>query len=294
MTIPRQILPSRTYILTRRCAQRQYLLRPDSTVTSIFLFCVAEAVERFDITLHGYLAMSNHSHLIVRDNQGNLPRFMGHLHKMIAKAVNAYWGRWENFWASGMASAVHLVGAHDRFTKLVYLLANPVASQLVERVADWPGASSLAQHLSGKELTVHRPSGFFRDDGPMPERVQLRVERVDGFEDLTRREWSEKIAGAVRAAEDLALVERIEKDSSVLGRDAVLRAVHTDRPATIAPRRIRQPHVACRDVERRTSALAELSRFRAEHRAAVQKCREGDGSAQFPVGTYAALGSRKR
>jgi hypothetical protein len=286
MTLPRPIFPCRAYLLTRRCAQRQYLLRPDGVVESIYLYCLGEAAARYRVTLHGYMAMSNHSHLVVRDNEGNLPRFTAHLHKMIALAVNFHRGRSENFWAARPPSAVHLVGAHDRFTKLVYLLANPVASHLVARVAEWPGACSLAQSLSARTITVKRPRGFFREDGPLPDQVSLSIERVDGFEDLTQSEWSAKVAAAVRAAEDLAHVERIEKDLSVLGREAVLATSFTDRPETLEPRSGWRPYVACGDVDRRASELQEVRRFRAAHREVLRKWREGDRSTPFPAGTY--------
>ncbi|MBK6696369.1 MAG: hypothetical protein IPG50_29885 [Myxococcales bacterium] len=36
----------------------------------------------------------------MRDNLGNYPEFFAHFHKMTAKALNAYWGRWENLWAT--------------------------------------------------------------------------------------------------------------------------------------------------------------------------------------------------
>ena len=70
MTIARQVLAVRTYLLTRRCTQRQLLLRPEGVVEQIFLYCLGEAVARYGITLHGFIAMSNHEHLIVRDNEG--------------------------------------------------------------------------------------------------------------------------------------------------------------------------------------------------------------------------------
>ncbi|MCC6355521.1 MAG: hypothetical protein IT577_16655, partial [Verrucomicrobiae bacterium] len=38
MTAPRQILPGQLYLVTRRCTQRQLLLRPDETTTQIFLY----------------------------------------------------------------------------------------------------------------------------------------------------------------------------------------------------------------------------------------------------------------
>ncbi|MBK6694015.1 MAG: hypothetical protein IPG50_17690 [Myxococcales bacterium] len=162
MTLPRQVVAGRTYLTSRRCTQRQHLLRPDARVEQIYLYCLAEACERYKITLHGFIAMSNHQHLLVRDNLGNYPEFFAHFHKMIAKALNAHWGRWENLWATEQPNAVYLVEAQDRFDKLIYVLCNPVADNLVERVAEWPGASSFGQHLRGTTRTIKRPRGFFR------------------------------------------------------------------------------------------------------------------------------------
>jgi hypothetical protein len=117
------VVPGRTYLISRRCTQRQFLLRPDAFVTDTFLYCLGEAAARFDVTLHGWIALSNHEHLVVRDNRGNFPEFIAHLHKMIAKALNAHWGRWENFWATEQTNVVYLVNDQDRFDKLIYLLA---------------------------------------------------------------------------------------------------------------------------------------------------------------------------
>ena len=38
MTAPRQVLPGTTYLVTRRCAQRQFLLRPSKLVNEIFSY----------------------------------------------------------------------------------------------------------------------------------------------------------------------------------------------------------------------------------------------------------------
>lgn len=288
MTAPRQVIAGRTYLMSRRCTQRQYLLRPDARVDRIYRYCLGEAVARYGITLHAFVAMSNHQHLIVRDNHGNFPAFLGHLNKMIAKALNAHWRRFENFWATEQPNAVHLVDAQDRFDKLIYLLANPVADHLVERASDWPGACSLQQVLSGAPKIVKRPPGFFRDEGPMPAEVTLRLERLDGFGHLSAAEWKAEVERSVRIEEEKARAARAEKNIRVLGRKAVLRAAHTDQPTTVAPRRGLRPNLACRDIDRRARELQALRGFRAAHRAALQRWRSGDRTAEFPLGTYRA------
>jgi putative transposase len=286
MTLARQVVAGRTYLISRRCTQRQLLLRPEDSIEQIYLYCLGEAVARYEITLHGFIAMSNHQHLVVRDNRGNFPDFLAHLHKMIAKAVNALRGRWENLWATEQPNAVYLVEATDRFDKLVYLLANPVAGDLVEHVSDWPGACSLGMQLSGRTKTIQRPRGFFRASGAMPETVTLRIERPEGFESLSEQEWVAKLEDAVRCEEKRARDERKAAGRRVLGRKAVLRAKPTDVPTTVAPRGGLRPHLACRDKTRRIAELTALAEFRGQRHAALVRFLSGEYDVVFPDGTY--------
>jgi hypothetical protein len=290
VTVARRVVARRTYLMTRRCTQRQLLLRPDRKVEQIYLYCLGEAVLRYGITLHAFIAMSNHQHVMLRDNRANFPEFLAHFHKMIAKAMNALRGRSENFWATEQPNAVYLVEAQDRFRKLVYLLANPVAEHLVERVSDWPGACSLGLHLSGRTITVKRPRGFFRADGNMPEEVTLHLERPEGFESLTDDEWTAKVAEAVRGEEKRARNERATRGGRVLGRKAVLRAATTDAPKTVEPRRQLRPFIACRDKSRRRWELERLLAFRRARRAARLRFLADEPDVVFPHGTYRVHG----
>ncbi|MDB4946089.1 MAG: hypothetical protein JWP97_5623 [Labilithrix sp.] len=290
MTAAREVLPDRTYLITRRCTQRQLLLRPDDVVEQIYLYCLAEAVERYGVVLHAFVAMSNHQHLLVRDPRGNFPEFLGHLHKMVAKAMNTLRRRRENFWATEQPNAVHVVDAHDRFEKLVYILANPVKEHLVERVADWPGACSFGLHLSGRSITVKKPRVFFRRHGAMPDEVTLIVHRPTGFETLTEEQWSNKVADAVRAEEESARRERVRTGLRVLGRKAVLRAAPTAFARSVEPRRELKPEVACANRERRIAVLLALRSFRNRRRIALARYWAGERGVAFPAGTYRVVG----
>jgi|SRR5215510_6464258 len=44
--LPRQVLPRRFYLITRRCAPRQFLLRPDAATNNAFLYCLIDAALR--------------------------------------------------------------------------------------------------------------------------------------------------------------------------------------------------------------------------------------------------------
>ena len=47
-------------MVTRHCTQRQFLLRPDDDTNNAFLYCLAEAAQRFGIDVILPCAMSNH------------------------------------------------------------------------------------------------------------------------------------------------------------------------------------------------------------------------------------------
>ncbi len=100
MTKPRQVLPGQFYQLTRRCTQRQFLLRPDEETNNAFIYCLVEAAMRFQIDVLLPIAMSHHHHTELYDRYGNIPQFTEHFHKMLPKCMNARWGRWENFRAA--------------------------------------------------------------------------------------------------------------------------------------------------------------------------------------------------
>src|SRR4051812_4451132 len=145
---PRQVLPGQFYMLTRRCTQRQFLLRPDPVANAIIWYCLAEAAARFGIVVLLPVAMSNHIHVVRYDPNGRIIEFAEHFHKMTARSLNALRGRWENLWASEPPCLVTLVEPADVIDKLVYVATNPVNAHLVERAHQWPGVTGVVNLLS--------------------------------------------------------------------------------------------------------------------------------------------------
>src|SRR6185436_6585429 len=124
--LPRQVLPRQFYLITRRCAQRQFLLRPDAATNNAFLYCLIAAASRCEIDVLLPCAMSNHYHVVIYDRAGRYPEFIEHFHKLLARSQNALRGRWENFWSSEQTCVVKLVGREAVLDKLVYAAVNPV------------------------------------------------------------------------------------------------------------------------------------------------------------------------
>ena len=73
-------------------------------------------------------------------------------------------GRFENFWSSEKTSIVTLEEEEDVTDKLAYLMANPVAAQLVESGDLWPGVRRM-WGMGENEITVARPDIFYSKKG---------------------------------------------------------------------------------------------------------------------------------
>ena len=261
-------------------------MRPDTETNNAFIYCLAEAAERFDIEVLFTVAMSNHHHTGIYDRRGTFPAFLEHFHKLFAKCQNALRGRWENFWSSEQTSVVRLVDPHDAIEKLVYALTNPVKDGLVEKAHHWPGVSSLGAILHGKPLVASRPKHFFRDEGVMPERVALTFARPRGFEEMTAADFATLIIARIQQFEERTAAERRRAGGAVVGRRAVLRQAWRARPQEHEPRRTLRPRVAARSKWSRIEALLRNRAFHDAYLAARALFISGVRDAIFPAGTY--------
>ncbi len=273
-------------MITRRCTQRQFLMRPDRETNNAFIYCLAVAAQRYGVRVLFTIAMSNHHHTGIHDPEGNYPAFIEHFHKLFAKCQNALRGRWENFWSSEQASVVRLVDPNDVIDKMTYAITNPVKDNMVDKAHHWPGVTSLDALVHDRPLTASRPKHFFREDGPMPEVVSLSFARPEGFEHLSTAAFTAMVMDRVRSAEQAAAAEMRRTGTSVLGRKHVLLQRWSDRPGSREPRRQLNPGVAARSKWSRVEALLRNRAFRDAYAAARASFAAGIRDVIFPAGTY--------
>jgi putative transposase len=282
--MPRQIVPGRTYLITRRCTQRQFLLRPDEETNQAFVYCLAVASQRYSIAIHGFVANSNHYHSVLTDTEGRLPEFLEHFHKLVAKHQNVLHGRTENMWSSQRTSVVRLMDTEDALSKLVYTLTNPVKDQLVEKAHQWPGAISYHACLNDKVMTVQRPRRFFKAKGPMVKEIQLECLPLPSYA-ADRSTYQELLRSEIARVEADAALERKRTHRRVMGRKAVLAQQPEDRPASVKSDRGMNPQFAARDMGLRNQALGELREFYSAYFFARDMW-VSDKSIAFPPGTW--------
>jgi putative transposase len=261
--LPRQVLPRQFYLITRRCTQRQFLLRPDRATNNAFLYCLIDAASRCEIDVLLPCVMSNHYHAVIYDRAGRYPEFIEHFHKLLARSQNALRGRWENFWSSEQTCVVKLVGREAVLDKLVYTAANPVLAHLVEGAHHWPGVNGLSALLTGRPLRATRPLHFFRPDGPMPDELEisLTIPPELGAAAAVRAELRDR----VRAVELDRAAERSRTGGKIHGRRAVLAQSWRAQPETHESRRNLRPCVATRNKSTRIEALLRNRAFVVEY-----------------------------
>ncbi len=283
MTVPRKIVAGATYLVTRRCAQRQLLLRPSRTTNQVFLYLLALAASRYNILVHAFCVLSNHVHLVVSDPDARLPAFHQFLDALVARALNASLGRWEAFWAPDTYSAVALSSPSDIVDKAAYVLANPVAAGLVGSGSAWPGLWSAPERIGGDAYVVKRPEHFFDPKGVLPDEVTLHLTTPPGFD--SAEQFRSELQRALEVLEADAR-SRHHGRRGFLGVARVLAQKPTARPAPGEPRRTLSPRVAGRDKWKRIEALGRLVDFVRSYRSAWKERRAGDVNVVFPHGTY--------
>ena len=283
VTAPRQILPGRSYLVTRRCSERRFFLRPSALTNAIFLYVLAVAARLHRVEVHVFCVLSNHYHLLVTDPESRLPAFMQYLDSLVARAVNASLGRWEGFWSSENSySAVTPVAADDLVRKAAYVLGNPVSAGLVPTGREWPGLWTAPEQLGSTTLVAPRPRVFFSSTGDMPASAELVLATPRGFS--SSEEFRELVAAALNEIEDAR--RREVGARGFLGRKRVLGQSPFARPAPGEPRRELNPRVAARDKWKRIEAISRLVDFLRAYRCAWRARRAGDADVVFPAGTY--------
>jgi REP element-mobilizing transposase RayT len=290
MTAPRQVLPGTTYLVTRRCTQRQFLLRPSAELGAIFVYVLALAARRYGVQVHAFCVLSNHVHLVVTDPDARLPAFAQYLGALVARAANVLLRRSESFWAPGSFSAVALAAREDVVAKAAYVLANPVTAGLVHRAREWPGPWTAPEQLGRAALTATRPDGFFRKKGSLPDNVELQLTTPPavGHIDAFRVDVAEELDALERTAhrERGATGDEPGAPGGFLGAARVLAQDPRDHPRTWEPRGTLNPRVAARDKWKRIEVLKRLVQFLKAYRAAWRARLAGDDAALFPAGTY--------
>ena len=140
--------------------------------------------------------------------------------------------------------------------------------------------------INGTALVAKRPKHFFREDGNLPDSVELRLARPLGFEHTGHAEYAALIKERVAAFEKAKADERRASGIRVLGREHILRQDWWASPTSHEPHFNLSPRVATKSKWARIEALTRNKAFIQAYLDARRRLKAGAKDVVFPAGTW--------
>lgn len=137
----RENKPGRSWMLTSRCLESRFFLKPDPEAVQIMGFILARALRLFPgIELAAFTILSNHLHFVVTDRAGQLSDFCQYFFGKLSFEINILRGRTGTVFPRRFSAEEIVEGDSEAFARVVrYVLMNPVEARLVSTYCDWPG-----------------------------------------------------------------------------------------------------------------------------------------------------------
>ncbi|MBL4847936.1 MAG: hypothetical protein JKY65_20670 [Planctomycetes bacterium] len=221
MTQPRRLRKDQTHTVCRRTTGRIFFLKPTPKTNQVLEYALVLACSRHhpEVEVSGFASISNHYHNNLRDRVGGakskVPKFFADFNSLVARALNAQFGRGGALWDGGSYDNVEVHGYDATIAQWVYVAGQAVAAGLVERPEDWPGLTWLPEDI-GTTKRVRRPDHAFfgstsrRDLSENPW-VDLRAE-VRAEELSKRRAESDRKRGRTRKRRKQLAKERDRRE----------------------------------------------------------------------------------
>ncbi len=311
MTPPRQIIPGQTLFVTCRAVGRSFRFVPTPKVVETLRFCFFYTASKFNVSIHEFVWMSNHSHVMMTMADARLPDFMQELNSLCSRALNALRGWSGSNFEKGYNITVEL--DDDAILRhCAYTVANPCAADLVTRARHWKGLTSVSLEY-GQEIVVKRPRYGLWTPSRSPGKVQ-RKRKKDANRasyagrsliptqvafSLTRpplarvqmsdREVRAEVRSRVAELEATAEAARVKVGRRVLGmrrvREQPWFGIPQKREDMFGPK----PKASGRNKWARVEAARRSVVFKAAYVAARDAWIGGDREAVFPFGTWLML-----
>lgn len=283
MTAPREVLPNTTYLITRRCSERRFFLKPLQIVTQAFGYLVAVVAGRYGIQVHAACVLSNHYHLVITDPKATLPHFVQELNGSLARFLNRLYHRKESVFPPGSYSAVELADEESVLEGSAYVLANPAMAALVVQARQWPGLWSAPEEIGGAPRTFERPKLFFDPKGAMPAVATLRFTVPRGFE---REPFRKALTGRVEARERVAAEVLKAAKRKPLGVRKIMAQSPNGRPTAEDKPSGRKNGFSAAKKEVAEAVRERRKAFQDAYRAALHAFQDGKRWTRFPLGTF--------
>jgi REP element-mobilizing transposase RayT len=302
----RRHAPNTYYLVTTRCHQARFLLRPEPAIHEAVLEWLTRTQRAYPgVHLFGLCVMSNHLHLLVRDTQGELAAWASYLLGNLARSVNAIRERCGVVFERRY-SAEPVLDDAALLDRLAYLVTNPVNAGLCDQSRHWPGLVLWTRtgepdlhEVSWVGRKAYRSARYRarqRGQAP-PDPDAFRVRGTLAIHPLPT-EIGSSSEGRCEIAEAIAAREHeLAADRRRSGRPAMTRREVLAQDWQAAPRRPkRSPRPPCHTTERslRKAFIEGFREFVGAFREASAQWRLGIRNVTFPPWSYPPGGSLVR
>ena len=264
--------------------------------------CVAVAQEMYGVTIHSFVALSTHIHVLATyEDAEQMARFHCHLNGNLSKEVG-HVHDWKGTVFPSPYTHVELSQEPEvELARLKYHLAQGCKEGLVASPLDWPGASSTEALISGEmgmlgewinrtELSKARERGEEVSEEDFAEEVWVRLDPLSSLAHLSREAYSKVVLGLVREIEEeTAAMHRVD-GSRPLGVAAILARDPRHEPSEV--KRSPRPWFFALDPEIRNAMANALIWISVQYREATRQLKSKNPEERrkarslFPLGTF--------
>ncbi len=281
--------------ITLRCTQGRYLLRPSERLNSLVIGVLARGQQQCRVSIHACAFLSNHAHLLVSvASQKHLSAFMNFVNSNVAREVNLIHDWSGGFWARRYRSIPVIGGEEIQVARLRYILSQGTKEGLVDSPMRWPGINTAKALANGEDLrgiwidrtALNKARRTLPAKQVRPidfeEELTLSLSPLPCWQNLDALSYQRNILNLIREIESSAHQDREGKP--IVGRNAILRQHPHTRNQKLKTSPVPVVHAPSKRI--RLEFLATYRNFTQVFRAAAERLRAGDLTAEFPVGSF--------
>jgi putative transposase len=196
--LPRFYLPGQPLHVIQRGNNRDPIFAANDDY-HFYLRCLQEAADAQSLTIHAYVLMTNHVHLLVTPKtDSSLPKTMQSVGRRYVQNFNHVYGRTGTLW-EGRYKSTLIDSERYLLTCMRYIEMNPVRAEMLAHPGDYPWSSYRANAQGNPDVLIV-PHSLYRSLGRTNEerqsayrqlfRAQISKADVDAIRDATNKGWA--------------------------------------------------------------------------------------------------------
>jgi putative transposase len=196
--LPRFFLPSQPLHVIQRGNNREPIFASDEGYR-FYLRCLKESADAQGLTVHAYVLMTNHVHLLVTaETEFSLSKTMQSIGRRYVQYYNQAYGRTGTLW-EGRYKSTLIDSERYLLTCMRYIELNPVRAAMVAHPSDYPWSSYRANAQGKPDVLIAPHSLYWRLGRADEERqsayrqlfhAQIPKADVDAIRDATNKAWA--------------------------------------------------------------------------------------------------------